>query len=239
MKDQLELSVVMPAYREADSLRLLLPKLVPAVAALSSSFEIIVADSMTPIDDTAEVCAASGVRCVSRTGGNTYGDAVRSGIQSSSGKFVLLMDSDGSHNPAELIKLWSQRGNADLIIGSRYVRGGNTENPAILILMSRVLNLAYKVAFRLPVSDVSNSLRLYRGDQLRSLQLVSSNFDIVEEILIRLVAGKTHTSVLEVPVTFEQRKAGESKRHLPTFILSYFSSMAKMQAFRKEELAKK
>ncbi|AFL88173.1 glycosyl transferase [Terriglobus roseus DSM 18391] len=238
MEEQLELSVVMPAYREADSLRMLLPNLVPAVAKLSNRFEIIVADSMTPVDDTAEVCGENGVRCVPRRGGNTYGDAVRSGIESSSGRYVLLMDSDGSHNPAELFKLWNQRGKCDLVIGSRYVRGGSTENPAILILMSRVLNLAYKFAFHLPVADVSNSLRLYRGEQLRSLHLVSSNFDIVEEILIRLVAGKTHATVTEVPVTFEQRKAGESKRHLPTFVMSYFSSMAKMRAFRNEEMAK-
>ncbi len=228
----------MPAYREAESLRTLLPVLVPAVIALSSSSEIIVADSLTPLDDTAEVCAANGVTCIPRTGGNLYGDAVRTGIQRSRGRYVLLMDSDGSHNPAELDKLWQRRGTADVIIGSRYVPGGNTENPAVLILMSRVLNLAYKFAFRLPVADVSNSLRLYRGDQLRPLHLVSNNFDIVEEILIRLVAGDCHASTAEVPVTFEQRKAGVSKRNLPAFMLSYFSSMAKMRRFRNEELAR-
>jgi dolichol-phosphate mannosyltransferase len=104
--------------------------------------------------------------------------------------------------------------------------------------MSRVLNYAYQMAFRLPVSDVSNSLRLYRGDQLRSLHLVSNNFDIVEEILIRLVSGRTHSTVLEVPMTFEQRKAGESKRNLPAFMLSYLSSVRRMQRLRKEELAR-
>ena len=238
MPTNCELSVVMPAYREAESLRSLLPVLVPAVAALTPSCEIIVADSLTPLDDTAEVCAAHGVTCIARTGGNLYGDAVRTGIQRSRGRYVLLMDSDGSHNPAELNKLWERRGTVDVVIGSRYVRGGNTENPAVLILMSRVLNLAYKFAFRLPVADVSNSLRLYRGEQLRSLHLVSDNFDIVEEILIRLVAGDAHASMTEVPMTFERRKAGVSKRNLPAFMLSYFSSMSKMYSFRKEELVK-
>jgi dolichol-phosphate mannosyltransferase len=68
--------------------------------------------------------------------------------------------------------------------------------------------------------------------------LVSNNFDIVEEILIRLVSGPAHATVLEIPMTFEQRKAGESKRNLPAFMLSYLSSMRKMQRFRREELAK-
>ncbi|MFL6306615.1 MAG: glycosyltransferase [Candidatus Sulfotelmatobacter sp.] len=233
-----ELSVVLPAYREADSLRIVLPKLVPVVAAASAGSEIIVSDAMEPLDDTEEVCAENGVVHIRRSGGNTYGDAVRSGIQRSRGGFVLLMDADGSHNPQVVTDLWRNRHKAEIVIGSRYVKGGGTENPALLILMSRVLNYAYQLAFRLPASDVSNSLRLYRGDQLRSLHLVSNNFDIVEEILIRLVAGRTHSTVLEVPMTFEQRKAGESKRNLPAFMLSYLSSMRKMQRFRSEELAK-
>jgi dolichol-phosphate mannosyltransferase len=233
-----ELSVVLPAYREADSLRIVLPKLVPVVAAASAGSEIIVSDAMEPLDDTEEVCAENDVVHIRRSGGNTYGDAVRSGIQRSRGGFVLLMDADGSHNPQVVTDLWRNRHKAEIVIGSRYVKGGGTENPALLILMSRVLNYAYQLAFRLPASDVSNSLRLYRGDQLRSLHLVSNNFDIVEEILIRLVAGRTHSTVLEVPMTFEQRKAGESKRNLPAFMLSYLSSMRKMQRFRSEELAK-
>jgi dolichol-phosphate mannosyltransferase len=175
---------------------------------------------------------------IRRSGGNSYGDAVRSGIQRSRGRFVLLMDADGSHNPQVVPELWRSRDKAEIVIGSRYVKGGATENPAILILMSRILNYAYQIAFRLPASDVSNSLRLYRGQQLRSLHLVSNNFDIVEEILIRLVSGRTHSTVLEIPMTFEQRKAGESKRNLPAFMLSYLSSMRRMQRFRREELAR-
>ena len=226
----------MPAYREADSLRMLLPRLVPAVQALSADAEIIVADSMSPLDDTRAVCLENGVIHLPRTGGETYGDAVRSGIQASRGRFVQLMDSDGSHNPAAIAPLWARRNDKDIVIGSRYVKGGHTENPAHLIFMSRALNQVYRLAFKLPVYDVSNSFRLYNGDQVRSLHLVSNNFDIVEEILIRLVYGRTHSTVMEVPMTFEQRKAGESKRNLPQFMLSYLDSMRKMQRFRSEEL---
>lgn len=230
------LSVVMPAYREAESLKILLPKLVPIVRSLDPHAEIIVADSREPLDSTAAVCEASGVLHMARTGGDTYGDAVRSGIQRSTGRWVQLMDSDGSHNPLAIADLWPHRTQNDIVIGSRYVKGGQTENPAHLIFMSRMLNHVYRLAFSLPVSDVSNSFRLYNGAQLRSLQLVSNKFDIVEEILIRLVYGPTHSSVTEVPMTFEQRKAGESKRDLGKFMLSYLESMRNMQSFRREEL---
>ena len=233
-----ELSVVMPAYREADALRQLLPALIPAVKALSKRSEIIVADSIDPLDDTGLVCADYGVCHVHRTGGNAYGDAVRTGIQKSSGEYVLLMDADGSHNPRDIVRLWSARNQADIVIGSRYVKGGSTENPAVLIWMSRILNYLYKFAFGLSVADVSNSFRLYRGDQLRSVRLESSDFDIVEEILIRLAFGPTRATVTEVPVTFERRKAGESKRNLPAFMLSYMASIMTMRRFRAAELAK-
>ena len=230
------LSVVMPAYREADSLRTLLPKLVPIIRSLDAQAEVIVADSREPLDDTAAICRDAGVVHLARTGGDSYGDAVRSGIQRSRGRYVQLMDSDGSHNPLAIPSLWQHRLEADIVIGSRYVKGGHTENPAHLIFMSRMLNHVYRLAFSLPAADVSNSFRLYDGGQLRSLVLVSNNFDIVEEILIRLVYGPTHSRVTEVPMTFEQRKAGESKRNLMKFLMSYAASMRKMQSFRVEEL---
>ncbi len=228
----------MPAYREADALRQLLPALVPAVRALSERFEIIVADSTEALDDTKAVCDEFGVNHIYRTGGNAYGDAVRTGIRELTGERVLLMDADGSHNPRDIERLWAARDGFDVIIGSRYVRGGNTENPAVLIWMSRILNYMYKFAFNLPINDVSNSFRLYRGDQLRAVELVSNDFDIVEEVLIRLTFGEAKATVTEVPVTFERRKAGESKRNLPAFMLSYMGSMRTMRKFRAAELSK-
>jgi dolichol-phosphate mannosyltransferase len=233
-----ELSVVLPAYREADALRQLLPVLIPAVRALDERSEIVVADSMEPLDDTADVCAQYGVRHIHRTGGNAYGDAVRTGIRNSTGAYVLLLDADGSHNPKDIARLWAARSSYDVVIGSRYIKGGSTENPAVLIWMSRILNYIYGFAFRLPVSDLSNSFRLYRGAQLRSLELVSNDFDIVEEILIRLTFGPTKATATEVPVTFEQRKAGISKRNLFAFMLSYMGSIMTMRKFRAAELDK-
>jgi len=134
--------------------------------------------------------------------------------------------------------LWALRNGHDIVIGSRYVKGGSTENPVVLIWMSRIVNYVYKFAFNLSVQDVSNSFRLYRGEQLRSVTLESNDFEIVEEILIRLTFGASKATVTEVPVTFEQRKAGESKRNLPAFMLSYIGSILRMRRFRAAELAK-
>lgn len=237
MGESCELSIVLPAYREADSLRQLLPKLTQAAAALTPDFEIVVVDSLTPLDDTQAVCEAAGVHHLFRRGGNKYGDAVRTGIAESRGRFVLLMDADGSHNPADIERLFRERGRHDVIIGSRYISGGKTENPATLIFLSFVVNWTYRLAFGLRVRDVSNSFRLYRGDQLRALHLDSDDFEIVQEILIRLASGTSRASVTEVPVKFEKRKAGESKRNLLAFSISYLRSILRLRRFRARAIA--
>lgn len=227
------LSVVLPAYREDASLAELLPKLKNHVAELTPSHEIVVIDASTPLDRTAEVCRANSVRHVHRRGGERYGDAVRTGIAEARGRWILFMDADGSHNPAHLARLWAKRDRYDIVIGSRYVKGGETENPWILIAMSFAVNLVFRIAFQLNCRDVTNSFRLYRGEPLRSLRLVANDFDIIEEILIKIVAGPTHGTVIEVPVVFERRKAGESKRNLIEFAFSYFATLARLRKFRE------
>jgi dolichol-phosphate mannosyltransferase len=223
---------VLPAYREETSLSELLPKLKHQLEQLTPSHEIIVVDASAPLDRTAEVCASNSVRHVHRRGGNRYGDAVRTGIAEAGGQWILFMDADGSHNPEHLPRLWSQRDRFDIVVGSRYVRGGQTENPWVLIAMSFAVNLVFRVAFQLNCRDVTNSFRLYKGEPLRSLTLIADDFDIIEEILIKIVAGPAHGTVTEVPVVFERRKAGESKRNLAAFAASYFTTLGRLRKFR-------
>ena len=64
----------------------------------------------------------------------------------SRGEFVVFMDADGSHNPKHIAKLWPYRNEYDVVVGSRYVDGGTTENPAILIFMSWVVNVTFPPA---------------------------------------------------------------------------------------------
>src|SRR5205085_7298845 len=127
------------------------------------------------------------------------------------GRWVLVMDGDGSHNPLTVPELWQHRQDNDLVIASRYVRGGQTENPAILIFMSQIVNVVFRLALRLKCLDVSNSFRLYRGDDVRSLRLECNHFDIVEEILVKLAGLRPGFRIKEVPFTFERRKAGKTK----------------------------
>ena len=225
---------MIPAYREADSLRNLLPKIIAAAGALTPQFEVLIVDTQEPMDDTAAVCAAAGARHIHRSGGNQYGDAIRTGIAEARGNYLLCMDADGSHNPSYFASMWAKRDVWDIVIGSRYANGGHTENPAVLIWMSYVVNLTFRVAFKLTARDVTNSFRLYRTSILKGMHLESNNFDILEEILIRCVTHRPPARVGEVPVTFERRKAGESKRKLMQFALGYLDTLQKLRRFQKE-----
>ncbi len=122
----------------------------------------------------------------------------------------------------------------DIVIGSRYAKGGHTENPAILIFMSYVVNLTFRIVFKIKAKDVTNSFRLYRTAILKPLRLESNAFDILEELLIKAVTHRPPATVGEVPVTFERRKAGESKRNLVGFAFGYFSTLKKLMEFQRQ-----
>jgi len=222
------LSIVLPAYEEAANLRQILPELRRAAEALTSAYEILVIDAAEPRDATPEICAENGIRCIPRTGGAYYGNAVCTGFREARGQYVVIMDADGSHGPGFIAKMWPHREEYDLVIASRYVPGGQTENPFILIFLSLAVNVTFRLVLNLSCHDVSNSFRLYRGDQVRALRLECANFDIVEEILVKLSRGKEGFRLKEVPFTFEKRKEGKTKRNLVAFAISFIVTLYKL-----------
>ena len=238
--DTVDLTIMIPAYLEADSLRSLLPRIREAAAELTHAYEILIVDTQQPMDATAEVCAANNVRHLHRSGGNHYGDAIRTGLANARGTWMLCMDADGSHNPVYFRSMWDKRHTWDIVIGSRYAKGGQTENPAILIFMSWVVNFTFRMAFKIKAKDVTNSFRLYATAVVRPIRLESDAFDILEELLIKAVTHRPPARVGEVPVTFERRKAGESKRKLFQFAFGYIGTLRKLRTFQRnaqQELA--
>ena len=227
-----DLSIMIPAYLEGANLPALLPEIKAAAAALTPNYEVLIVDTETDMDDTGVVCGANGVRHIHRDGGNQYGDAIRTGIREARGEYMLCMDADGSHSPSYFRAMWDQRAGFDIVIGSRYAPGGKTENPAVLIWMSYVVNLTFRVAFSIRAKDVTNSFRLYRRSILTPLTLESDDFDILEEILIKAVTYQPPARITEVPVTFARRKAGESKRKLVQFAFGYLQTLRKLRAFQ-------
>lgn len=233
-----DLTVILPSYEEAANLRWLLPEVQVQLKNLGISHEILVVDTERPRDETPDLCRIHGVVYLPREGGPLYSHALKTGIARSKGTWVLTMDADGSHPPNFLPFLWAARNRADLVIASRYVRGGSTENPALLILLSYLVNVTFRVLLGFGCHDVSNSLRLYRGDALRSLHLECRNFDILEEILLKLQLADPKFTLAEIPFTFGTRKHGKTKRDLLAFALGYGATLWRLHRLKCAAMGK-
>lgn len=229
INDETILSVVLPAYQEEENLRVLLPRLVATLEGMEVAYEILVVDTSEPMDLTHEVCAQFSVRYMLRSGGNRYGDAIRSGIREAQGRYLIFMDADGSHTPEFIPKLFAWAEANDVVIASRYIDKGHTENTFMLVLMSRLLNITYSLVLGLPCKDVSNSFKIYHSAQLKSLNLLCNNFDVVEEILFKMKRANPGMKIKEIPYVFKKRMFGETKRNLFIFILTYVYTMIKLR----------
>jgi dolichol-phosphate mannosyltransferase len=230
MTDELfELSVIIPAYNEAANLELILPRLKAALEPVEPSYQIMIVDRVQATDETEAICLKNSVSYVNRSPTDSYGDAVRSGIKAVSGKRILVMDADGSHDPAFIKELLSQKEGHDVVIASRYIDGGGSHVSGGSIFMSRMLNLAYAIAFGLRCSDISNSFKLYDAKLLKSLSLECQNFDIIQEILVKMLRRKPDLKIKEVPFHFGERLQGTSKREYIKFIISYLTTLLKLR----------
>lgn len=217
------LTVTILAYHEAENLKWLLPELKRVVDPLGiDSVEYLIVDSAEPTDDTSEVCREFGARYVNQEEPG-YGGAYRTAIKCASQEYFLILDADGSQDYTQIPEMVkTMMAGADVVIGSRYVPGGRTEDTKISQLMSKILNFAFRIGIGVNVHDFSDSLRIYHTADLKGLHLTCVNFDISEEIILKLKLTKGPSiKIKEVPITFKKREIGESKRSLMKFVVCF------------------
>jgi dolichol-phosphate mannosyltransferase len=127
--------------------------------------------------------------------------------------YLQNMDADFSHPPRYLPGILAGTSKYDVMIGSRYVAGGGTENwPLPRRIMSQGVNLLVRFLFRMPVKDASGAYRCYRVSKLRETRLDrvrSRGYSFQQEVLFR--CHKAGCKLGEYPIIFENRRAGASK----------------------------
>jgi dolichol-phosphate mannosyltransferase len=227
--NNIDLNIIIPAFLEEENLRLLLPRLKDTLEKTYLVCEVLIIDTISPLDNTKSVCEEFGAIYISRKENNSYGSAIREGIRNSKGEFIIFMDSDGSHSPEFITKMLEYKDEFDVVIASRYVEGGFTENGKILTFMSRVLNYSYSIILNLKCKDVSNSFKLYRSNLVKGQSYSCDNFDIVEEILFKVAKNQKNLKIKEIPYTFKSRIFGKTKRNLLLFIITYIFTILKLR----------
>ena len=208
--------VIVPTYNEVENLEPILARLHASVP----DADALVVDDGSP-DGTgrlAQKLAADDdrVHVLQRPGKGGLGPAYVAGFRwgRERGYDVLVeMDADGSHAPEQLPRLLTALGDADLVLGSRYVPGGAvTDWPAHRLLLSRAGNRFTRWALRLPLADATGGYRAARGeliDRLSFGDVASEGYCFQVDWAWRAV--RSGARVHEVPITFAERRFGRSK----------------------------
>jgi len=218
--------IALATYNERENLPILTAQIIEWVPEA----DILVVDDSSP-DGTADwveeqMRTDSRFKLIRRSGKLGLGSAVLVAIDyavQNSYDFLINMDADLSHPPRFLpaIRTKAEEG-FDVVIGSRYVPGGSIEGWSwSRRLMSRAINCYARWLLGLNTRDNSGSFRCYRVALLSRLDpksILSQGYSFFEEILFRL--RKLNGTFVEVPITFEERRAGQSKLNVKEIIIA-------------------
>jgi glycosyltransferase involved in cell wall biosynthesis len=197
-------SIVIPAYDEADAIG-------PVVSALAASApwrEIIVVDDGSS-DDTATTAAAAGAHVVRHPYNKGNGAAVKSGIRAASGEYILIIDADGQHSPADALRLVRRLGEFDLVVGAR--SPGTQANLARRVGNHLLNRLAGYLAEH-DIPDLTSGFRAARAACLREfIHLLPNKFSTPTTTTLAFL--KAGYNVGFEPVEAAQR-SGQSKIRL-------------------------
>ena len=211
--------VVIPTYNEAESIEALLNSIFDTVYGC----EVLVIDDGSP-DKTAEICKKlkekqQHLHLMERSEKSGLGSAYRDGFAWALDREfdeIIEMDADGSHQVADLMRMIdsvSRDPQAGLVIGSRWIKGGATQNwSKAREILSRVANRYVRIALGMGVHDSTSGFRIYSAATLRRINIDhirSEGYSF--QIEMTLAAKKTGAKIIEVPITFKERENGVSK----------------------------
>lgn len=234
------LAVVIPALSELENLEWLLPAIRETLNDLPvTCVGVFVAVGLDADDSEIVAIERLGGTVLRRAPSNSFGDAVRTGIANvpDSATWAIFMDADGSHSPSSIPALIMAPSAADVVVASRYVDGGQSDNAYYLRWMSRVLNGAFAVILGLECRDISTNFKRYRVCDLKNIQLTCQDFDVIEEMLfqIKLIHGSS-LKIVEIPAYFFERRFGQTKRRLGIYILSYLRTLLRLRLQKLADL---
>lgn len=211
--------VVIPTYNEAGNIKSLIDQLFATIPEC----EIMVVDDGSP-DGTGLICSAISkenkkLHLIERHSKSGMGSAYRMAfIWALEQNFdeVIEMDADGSHQVSDLLRMLDTKKmnpDVDLVIGSRWIRGGKTVNwPRSRELLSRIANRYVRIMLGMGIHDATAGFRIYSSRILRKIDLGhirSEGYSF--QIEMTRAAYKAGAVIVEIPITFKERENGVSK----------------------------
>ena len=209
----MKLSIVLPAFNEAENLKTLPVELMPYLRDLKLPFEILVVNDGSS-DDTVAVAEGlhiSELRLINHETNRGLGAAIKTAIREATGELLIILDTDMTFHPRYIKDLLARfnQGDVDIVIGSPKLAVMAADIQWYRRFISKAANIVYSLLFGQGINSVTTIFRLYRTADLKDLNIIADKFDINVEILFKLVQrGK---KVAEVPADLTVRKLGESK----------------------------
>jgi len=212
--------LVLPTYNEAENIEAIVRAALPQLQSTGMPHRVLIVDDGSP-DGTGAIAdrlaeELDAVEVLHRERKEGIGPAYLAGFSralAAGAELLLEMDSDFSHDPADLPRLISAAGDADLVLGSRYVEGGGvTDWGRTRRLISRGGSIYARLMLGVPVRDLTGGFKCFRREVLQSLDLISVGTDgygFQIEMTYRAIRGGFR--VLEVPIFFRDRRMGASK----------------------------
>ncbi|MDD5255702.1 MAG: glycosyltransferase family 2 protein [Candidatus Omnitrophica bacterium] len=202
------LSVIVPVYNEAQTIRLILEK----IESINIDKEIIAVDDGST-DQTAAILrgiAYPRLKIIHHTSNRGKGAAFLTGLSHATGEFVIIQDADLEYDPADYLKLLEviREKRADLVLGARFTKGYH--GLFIHRLGNKFLTSVMNLFFAAKLNDCFTCYKLFRRDAALLLSLKSQKFDLDTEIIAKALHNKWR--IEEVPVSYHPRTYSQGKK---------------------------
>ena len=223
----MKLSVVIPAYNEAEGIRETLKNLYAALKAAGINHEILVVNDNSK-DNTVEVLenlkpSIPSLVIYTNKGPNGFGYAVRSGLERFNGDCVAVMMADLSDSADDLISFYHKMQEGyDCVFGTRWSKGGQVyDYPRHKLFLNRLFNNIVRMLFGIKYNDVTNAFKLYRKETIDGVKpFLSPHFNLTVEIPLKaIIRGYSYTVL---PNSWTNRKHGESNLKIREMGSRYF-----------------
>ena len=212
----MKLTIIVPVYNEEKTIAEVIGRLKKVQLPVEKEI-IVVEDAST--DNTLKNIDSSGIKLIKHEKNLGKGAALRSGIASATGDYVIIQDADLEYNPEDIRKVLVPiiSKTADIVYGSRLNRMPNFNKEErklrffVHYLGNRSLSFLAAVLYQRPITDISTCYKLFPTKDAKGLNLQNNGFELDVELTAKLMK-KRSLRFVEVPITYSPREVKEGKK---------------------------
>ncbi|MDP3729519.1 MAG: glycosyltransferase family 2 protein [bacterium] len=219
----MKISIAIPCYNEEENVKRIVPELFPVMERMTNDFEVVLVDDGSKDSTVAEIekIKRPQIRLVKHGVNKGIAQAIRTCIDAVHGDVVIFLDADFTFHPnliPSLVDTFKQHPEVDFVIGSSHLGGYDKDVPLYRIIISNIAGKVFRFLLGKPITAATQIFRIYKVPQLKELTLTSGGYDIIVEILFKLVfRGR---KFIEIPAVLTTRKHGVSR-------MNYFKEISR------------